>query len=126
MRRVGWLKCSSRARPLHEFVYREPIRIWKRYETSRPTKKNKQSLGGELWNSGRSSSAASVSSPLSREKVSVASASRFPARRATTSSTAGFLAWIAGKCICWRAGKKRKDSEQYGDINSETAGGLLD
>src|SRR6266849_4953835 len=74
----------------HERVYRRPTRIWKRSETNCPTRKNKQGWGGDLWNSGQSPFAASVSNPLSRDKVSVTSASRFPARRVTTSSTAGF------------------------------------
>src|SRR5216684_4157960 len=74
----------------HERVCRRPTGIWKHYEKSCPTRKRKQSLGGDLWNSGQPSFAASVSSQLSRDKVSVTSASRFPARRVTTSSTAGF------------------------------------
>src|SRR6267378_5148561 len=69
----------------HERVYRRPTRIWKRSETNCPTRKNKQGWGGDLWNSGQSPFAASVSNPLSRDKVSVTSASRFPARRVTTS-----------------------------------------
>ncbi len=83
---------SKYSRPLtkHERVYRRPTRIWKRSETNCPTRKNKQGWGGDLWNSGQSPFAASVSNPLSRDKVSVTSASRFPARRVTTSSTAGF------------------------------------
>jgi len=44
MPRVGWLKCSWHARPLHELVYQEQTRIWKRYEASRPTRKWEQSL----------------------------------------------------------------------------------
>src|SRR6266403_2694235 len=74
----------------HERVCRRPTGIWKHYEKSCPTRKRKQSLGGDLWNSGQPSFAASVSSPSPRDKVSVTSASRFPARRVTTSSTAGF------------------------------------
>jgi len=60
--------------------------IWKHYEKSCPTRKRKQSLGGDLWNSGQPSFAASVSSPSPRDKVSVTSASKFLAWRVTTSS----------------------------------------
>jgi len=60
------------------------------YEKSCPTRKLKQSLGGDLWNSGQPSFAASVSSQLSRDKATVTCASKFLAWRVTTSSTAGF------------------------------------
>jgi hypothetical protein len=69
---------------------RRPTGIWKHYEKSCPTRKRKPSLGGDLWNSGQPSYATNVSSPSPRDKVSVTSASRFPARRVNTSSTAGF------------------------------------
>jgi RNA polymerase sigma-70 factor (ECF subfamily) len=76
-----------------------------------PTMESKQSWGGELWNQGRSSSAANVRSPLSRKKASVSPVSRFPARKAITSSTAGFLAGIAGKFTWWKADKSRSGTE---------------
>src|SRR5258707_2243106 len=69
---------------------RRPTGIWKHYEKSCPTRKRKQSLGGDLWNSGQPSFAASVSSQLSLDKATVTCASKFLARRVTTSSTAGF------------------------------------
>src|SRR5258708_12802538 len=96
---VSESKTSNYSRPLtqHERVFRRPKRIWKRYETNCPTRKNKQRWGGDLWNSGQSPFAASVSNPLSREKASVSSASKFPARRAITSSTADFVAGTAGQ-----------------------------
>jgi hypothetical protein len=53
-------------------------------------KEAKQSLGGDLWNSGQPSFAASVSSQLSRDKATVMCASKFLAWRVTTSSIAGF------------------------------------
>ena len=74
----------------HERVCRRPTGIWKHYEKSCPTRKRKQSLGGDLWNSGQPSFAASVSSQLSLDKATVTCASKFLARRVTTSSTAGF------------------------------------
>src|SRR5258705_4223555 len=55
----------------HERVCRRPTGIWKHYEKSCPTRKRKQSLGGDLWNSGQPSFAASVSSQLSRDKAMV-------------------------------------------------------
>src|SRR5260370_34518740 len=83
---------SKYSRPLtkHERVYRRPTGIWKRSETNCPTRKRKQSLGGDLWNSGQPSFAASVSSQLSRDKATVTCASKFLAWRVTTSSPAGF------------------------------------
>src|SRR5258708_862810 len=94
----------------HERVCRRPTGIWKHYEKSCPTRKRKQSLGGDLWNSGQPSIAANVSSPSSRDKVSVTSASRFPARWVTTSSTAGFDPETVGTISGGRGGE-RNDSE---------------
>jgi len=50
----------------------------------------------ELWNSGQPSFAASVSNALSREKASVSSASRLPAKKAINSSTTAFAQETAG------------------------------
>ncbi len=65
--------------------------------TSFPTKKSKQTWGGDPWNSEKSSPAASASSPSSLEQTSDTSASRFQVWTAITSSTAGFVAGTAGK-----------------------------
>ena len=75
---------------------RRPTGIWKHYEKSCPTRKRKPSLGGDLWNSGQPSFAASVSNALSREKASVSSASRLPAKKAINSSTTAFAQETAG------------------------------
>jgi hypothetical protein len=50
-----------------------------------------------VWNSEQPSHVANVTSLLSREKASVSSASKFPARRATAFFTEGFVAGTAGK-----------------------------
>jgi hypothetical protein len=60
-------------------------------------KEKQAKLGGDRWNSGQASSVANVSSRLSREKDSVSFVSRFPARRATTSSTEDLVAKTVGK-----------------------------
>jgi len=62
-----------------------------------PTKKSKQTGGGDPWNSEKSSPAASASSPSSLEQISDTSASRFQVWTAITFSTAGFVAGTAGK-----------------------------
>jgi len=97
----------ARARPQRADKDQESGNTMKR---AFPTMESRQSWGGERWNQGRSLSAASVSSPLFRETVSVSPVSRFPARRAITSSTAGFLAGIAGKFTWWKADKSRNGS----------------
>jgi hypothetical protein len=71
----------------------------KRSETNCPTRKNKKSSGGDLWNPAQSSSAPNVSSQLSRERAWVSSASRFRGRKAITSSTTGFERGTAGKAM---------------------------
>jgi len=54
------------SRPLigHELACIKPIGTWKRHETSCPTRKGKQCLGGDLWNSGQLSSARNVDAPF--------------------------------------------------------------
>src|SRR5258706_15479600 len=100
----------------HERVCRRPTGIWKHYEKSCPTRKRKQSLGGDLWNSGQPSFAASVSSQLSLAKATVTSASKFLARRGTTSSTTEFETGTGGT-IFWG-----RDSERNGSGGISTWG----
>src|SRR5580704_4550826 len=109
MRRVGSLKSSSRARLLHVLVYREPIRISKHDYRRAVLQGGAAKLGGDLWNSGQRSSAPNASSPSFQEQASATSASRFQARRATSSSTAGLGAVTAGRRTSRRAHKSRND-----------------
>src|SRR5258708_33246327 len=117
----------------HERVCRRPTGIWKHYEKSCPTRKRKQSLGGDLWNSGQPSFAASVSSQLSRDKATVTCASKFLAWRGTTSFRPGFEPGTVGTIFLGRV-DERNDSEglrrlalgptsqkgRYGGIESKT------
>jgi len=90
------------SRPLigHELACIKPIGTWKRHETSCPTRKGKQCLGGDLWNSGQLSSARNVNALLYRARASVSSTLKFLASRVTTFFTGNLVAGTAGKLTC--------------------------